>query len=219
MILGSIRKNSLILTAFALCASALLALTYIKTKDKIADAQKRAAQKALYEIIPESRVDNDLLEDTWLIPSQGQTQLNIGENAKAHIARKNNRVIGVIFPTTAPDGYSGDIQLIVGVFRDGSIAGVRALAHKETPGLGDKVDINKSDWITGFNGASLTAPTEDRWSVKKDGGDFDQFTGATITPRAVVNKVKHVLDYYDANKAVLLALPQKLDTNSAANNE
>jgi electron transport complex protein RnfG len=106
---------------------------------------------------------------------------------------------------TARDGYSGDVNLIVGVNVDGTIAGVRALSHRETPGLGDKVDLKKSDWILGFNGKSLVNPTLARWTVKKDEGEFDQFTGATITPRAVVAATLRALQYAQANKTAIFA--------------
>ena len=109
-------------------------------------------------------------------------------------------IIAVVIPATAPDGYTDAIDLIVGVNADGSIAGVRALAHKETPGLGDKVDIKKSDWILGFEGRSLDNPDLAGWAVKKDKGVFDQFTGATITPRAVVAATLRTLQYAEANR-------------------
>jgi len=106
-------------------------------------------------------------------------------------------------PTVAPDGYSGDIKLIVGINLDGTIAGVRALSHKETPGLGDKVDLRKSNWILNFNGRSLLQPSIEQWAVKKDGGTFDQFTGATITPRAVVKSVKKALLFFQQQRDVI----------------
>jgi electron transport complex protein RnfG len=115
--------------------------------------------------------------------------------------------VAAIIPVTAPDGYSGDIELIVGVNADGSIAGVRVLSHKETPGLGDKVDLRKSDWILGFNGRSLNNPELAGWAVRKDKGVFDQFTGATITPRAVVAATLRALQFADAHSKTLFARP------------
>ena len=105
-----------------------------------------------------------------------------------------------MFAAIAPDGYGGDIHVLVAVKSDGSLAGVRVLAHKETPGLGDLIDEDKSKWIFSFNGLSLGNPPEKQWKVKRDGGSFDQFTGATITPRAVVKAVKKVLVYFKANQ-------------------
>jgi electron transport complex protein RnfG len=122
-----------------------------------------------------------------------------------YIARQGGKAVAVIIPVVAPDGYSGDIELIVGVNREGTIAGVRALSHRETPGLGDKVDINKSDWVLGFEGRSLTNPDLNGWAVKKDKGVFDQFTGATITPRAVVAATLRALQFAEANRKTLFA--------------
>lgn len=196
----SISKNSFILGLFAIITAGVLAATFLSTKDKITDAEKRAAQKALLEIVSREAHDNDMLTTTWQIPEEDLAALGLSEASVAHIATLNSAPVAVILPSTAPDGYSGAIKLIIGINMDGSIAGVRALAHKETPGLGDKVDIKKHDWILGFNGKSLSEPTIEDWAVKKDGGDFDQFTGATITPRAVVQRVKKTLQYFEKNK-------------------
>ena len=116
----------------------------------------------------------------------------------------NGEFVGAILPATARDGYTGDINMIVGITEDGTISGVRVLSHRETPGLGDQVDYKKSHWVDGFLGKSLSNPEESKWAVKKDKGVFDQFTGATITPRAVTNAVHKALQYYDANKAQII---------------
>lgn len=192
---ASISKNGVLLFAFAIVTAGLLATTYEGTKATIAEAERRAAQKALLEIIPAERIDNDLLVDTLRIPEEAWPQLGLSAAKDIHLARKDGRVIAVIIPTTAPDGYSGEIEMIVGVNQDGSVAGVRVLTHKETPGLGDKIDLKKSNWILDFNGRSLVDPAKAGWTVKKDGGEFDQFTGATITPRAVINQVYQVLAF------------------------
>ena len=131
--------------------------------------------------------------------------LNLREPKQIYRARRDGEVVAVIIPAVAPDGYTGDIELIVGVNRDGSIAGVRALSHKETPGLGDKVDTRKSDWVRDFEGRSLANPGLDGWAVKKDKGVFDQFTGATITPRAVVAATLRALQFAEANRKMLFA--------------
>ena len=199
----SIQKNSLLLLAFALVTAGILAGTYEGTKEAIAKAERKAAQKALLEIIPASRIDNDLLLDTIAIPESAWQQLGLDNGGDIHLARKQGEVIAIITTAVAPDGYSGDIKLLTGVNRDGSIAGVRVISHQETPGLGDKIDLKKSDWITIFNGLSLQQPNIDNWKVKKDGGEFDQFTGATITPRAVVNQVKQVLLFVEENQSTL----------------
>jgi len=208
----SIGKNSIILGVFAFVAAAGLALTHLGTKDRIADAERAAKQKALFEIIPRDQMDNDLLEDTIDVPDSGFVALGLKDKQPIYIARRNNLVSAVIIPAVAHDGYSGDIWLIVGVNRDGTIAGVRAISHKETPGLGDKVDIKKSNWILNFNGKSLVFPVSSQWLVKKDGGIFDQFAGATVTPRAVVKKIKQVLEFTQAHPELFETAATKSST-------
>lgn len=207
----SIGFNSLVLGAFALITAALLASTYLGTKDRIAEAQREVAKRALLEIIPMDRHTNDLLLDTVPVPANYWHTLGI-EGGEVNIARQGDEPVAVIIPAVAPDGYNGDIQLIVGINIDGSLAGVRVVSHHETPGLGDKVEIKKSDWLLGFNGKSLTAPTAELWKVKKDKGAFDQFTGATITPRAVVKQVYKTLKYYNEDRERLLKAARKQPT-------
>jgi electron transport complex protein RnfG len=199
----SISKNTLILTAFALVTAGALALTNLGTQERIAKAERAAQQRALYEIIPPSRHDNDLLTDTIPVPSFAWELLGANAESKIHRARRNGEISALIIPAVAHDGYSGDISMIVGVNSDGTLAGVRILLHKETPGLGDKIELKKHRWILSFDGKSLQVPVLEDWKVKKDGGVFDQFAGATITPRAVVGQVKRVLEFVAANKQVL----------------
>ncbi len=202
MLRQSITRNSLLLAIFAVCTTVLIAGTYLLTKDKIALAKRKAEEKALLQIVPRDRHDNSMLDETLLVGPQTKG-LGLSEERRVYIARQGGNTVAAIIPATAPDGYTGEIDLVVGVNSDGSIAGVRALSHKETPGLGDKVDLKKSDWILGFNGHSLDNPTLPGWAVKKDKGVFDQFTGATITPRAVVAATLRVLQYAEANRAAL----------------
>ncbi|MGD8174683.1 electron transport complex subunit RsxG [Marinimicrobium sp. ARAG 43.8] len=199
----SIGKNSLLLGAFALITAAVLAGTYQMTRGKIADAERAAAAAALLEIVPDEQHDNDMLSDTVAVPTNALGQLGLRHSESIHLARRDGQVTAAIIPTIAPDGYSGDIRMIVGVNRDGSIAGVRVLTHNETPGLGDKVDLKKSDWIRTFSGRSLENPASDNWKVRKDGGVFDQFTGATITPRAVVHQVRRALEFASTHHELL----------------
>lgn len=199
----SIGKNSVLLLLFALVTAGILATTYEGTKEKISIEERRAAEKALLEIIPQSRFDNDLLLDTITLPESARDSLGNVSGEEIYVARKDNSIIAVIIPAIAPDGYSGDIKLITGVNADGTIAGVRVLIHKETPGLGDKIDIKKNQWVTSFTGRSLQNPSENGWNVKKNGGDFDQFTGATITPRAVVKQVYKVLQFVETHQKSL----------------
>jgi len=200
----AIRRNSISLGLFALITAGLLASTYLGTKDRIAGSLRQAAQKALLEIVPLDRHDNDLLLDTLDIPANYLKTLNLTDDARVHIARDKGRPVAIIIPSVAPDGYSGAIKMVVGINIDGTIAGVRVTEHSETPGLGDKINLKKSDWILDFNGKSLDNPTPNLWKVRKDKGEFDQFTGATITPRAVVNQVLRTLQYYNEDQDRLL---------------
>ena len=212
----SISTNSLLLGLFALITAAVLAGTQAGTADRIAAAEREAAQKALLEIVPLNRHTNDMLVDTVAVKPAFWDKLGLKDGGNIHIARDNGEAIAAIIPAVAPDGYSGDIKLIVGVNADGSVAGVRVLTHNETPGLGDKVELKKSDWILSFDNTSLENPKADQWGVKKDGGDFDQFTGATITPRAVVNQVKRTLEFFAQAQPLAAAKNNATDTAEQA---
>lgn len=204
MIFKSMGTNSLLLALFALITALILASTDRLTEDRIAESERLAAQKALFEIIPLERHNNDLLLDIQPIPMQYWKTLGLESGGDIHIARLNGQPVAAIIPSITPEGYSGDIAMIVGVNFDGSVAGVRVVEHKETPGLGDKVDLRKSDWILSFNGKSLTNPQAKAWNVKKEKGAFDQFTGATITPRAVIHQIAKTLEYFNQDKERLL---------------
>ncbi len=212
----SMGLNGKVLGLFALITSLLLAGTHLATKDKIADSQRRAAQKALLEIIPDERHDNDILTDTLSIPQRYWSTLGLKKGGELHLARNNGKVFALIVPAVAPDGYSGAIEMIIGINMDGKIAGVRVLNHNETPGLGDKVELKKSPWVLSFDGKSIGSPPAERWKVKKDKGDFDQFTGATITPRAVVTQVAQTLHYFSEDKNRILKASQVKNSKGRA---
>jgi electron transport complex protein RnfG len=198
----SITRNSVLLGLFAVFTALLLSGTFLLTKDRIAEEKRRAEERALLDIVPRERHDNSMLDETI---SVGPDAKGLGLKREKHIyiARAQGDIVAAIIPATASDGYAGDIDMIVGVNTDGSIAGVRVLAHKETPGLGDKVEPRKSAWIFAFDGKSLTNPVLSAWAVKKDKGEFDQFTGATITPRAVVAATLRTLQYAQAHRETL----------------
>lgn len=216
MLGSSISKNSILLGLFALAAAGMLAGVNESTKERIEQEIRAAQQRALYEIVPQDQIDNDLLMDTQTIPAEAWDALGLPHGGEVHVARRGGEIVALIIPAVAPDGYSGEIGMIVGVNRDGTIAGVRVLSHKETPGLGDRVDLNKSNWILGFNNKSLQNPEASRWKVKKDGGEFDQFTGATITPRAVVNQVKRVLQFVAVHEAELFGSETSATTDAVS---
>ena len=205
MIFQSMGKNSLLLALFALITALILASTDLITEDRIAESERLAAQKALFEIVPLALHNNDLLVDLQPIPEQYWLALGLDNGGDVHIARLDDQPVAAIVPSITTDGYSGDIAMIVGINFDGTVAGVRVVDHKETPGLGDKVELRKSDWILSFNGKSLNNPEISKWNVKKDRGDFDQFTGATITPKAVIHQIAKTLEYFEKDRERLLS--------------
>lgn len=196
-------KTALTLIVFAVIFTALLAYVFNITKAPIDKAEAMARLALFSQIVPPNMHDNDLLKDA--INVEPNALLGNTQQITINRARINNAPAAVILEAIAHDGYSGDIKLLIAIKYDGSIAGVRVLKHKETPGLGDYIDIAKGDWIKLFNGQSLTKTAVANWKVKKDGGQFDYMAGATITPRAVVQAVNKALQYFAANKAALFA--------------
>ena len=191
-----------ILLLFAVIGTAMVVATYEGTRERIAANERATLLRKLNQLIAPESYDNDLLDDSIEIPA--------GELAdrplRVYRARRQGQPVAVVMNAIAPDGYSGSIYLLVGINHDGSVAGVRVVAHRETPGLGDGIDEERSDWIYQFNGRSLDDPAPDKWAVRKDGGAFDQLTGATISPRAVVKAVYATLLYYRAHRDTLYAL-------------
>jgi electron transport complex protein RnfG len=196
-------RAALVLAIFAVVGSGLLAATFELTRKPIAAAERAALERNLHSLITPEQHDNDLLADTVELPAS--PLLGTHEPTTAYRARRGGSVWAVAFTAIAPDGYSGEIQLLVAVRADGTLIGVRAVKHKETPGLGDAIDIDRSPWIRIFEGKSLNNPTPAGWRVRKDGGEFDQLTGATISPRAVVKAVRKSLEYFAQSKQALLA--------------
>lgn len=200
-ILKHTSKTAFTLIAFALVFTSLMAYVFSITKAPIEKSEAAARMALFRQIVPEHMHDNDLLKDTLAIAPNdllGNRQPTIASRA-----RINNVPAAVILEAIAHDGYSGDIKLLIAIKYDGSISGVRVLTHKETPGLGDYIDITKGDWIKLFNKESLVKTSDENWKVKKDGGQFDYMAGATITPRAVVKAVHKALQYFEANKQAL----------------
>ncbi|MEL0258651.1 MAG: electron transport complex subunit RsxG [Halieaceae bacterium] len=200
--LASIGLSGSVLAVFAAITSVAIGWTYLATKDQIDMEVRRAEARQLLEIFPPETHDNDIVDDGFELVADTPL-LGIREARQGYRVRRDDRVIGVILPATARDGYSGDIRALVGVRDDGTVAGVRVVAHRETPGLGDKVDLRKSDWILGFDNRSLSQPDLSGWNVEKDGGVFDQFTGATVTPRAVILATRRALEYARLNAEML----------------
>ena len=193
--------QTLLLAGFALAASALLGIGDWSTRDVIELRRQENLKASLAQVIPDELYDNDLVKSTVIVPTYSLSNM---QEILIYQARKQGCTTAVAFRLTAPDGYSGNIDMIIGIGRNGDILGVRVIAHAETPGLGDKIEIAKSDWILSFNGRSLENPTVEQWAVKKDGGEFDQFSGATITPRAVVNAVRRGLLFFDKHRSEIV---------------
>jgi Na+-translocating ferredoxin:NAD+ oxidoreductase subunit G len=199
----AVSKNSLILALFALVSTGLIAITYQLTKQKIAKQVELALIRQLSEIVPSENYNNNVYNDCLLVTSA--SHLGSSGSEKLYRMRQDNQAYALMVTSIAPDGYSGKIKLAIAADVDGKLLGVNILSHNETPGLGDKIERNKSDWINQFKGLSLNSPVKKQWAVKKDGGQFDALTGATITPRAVIKSVYKGLQFFQQNQAELFA--------------
>ena len=195
---------------FAILTAGLVALVQLNTKERIIEQETKARLSALYELVPESYRDNDLLADSYTLSISKDV-----ESKNIFLARSSGAVSAIVLPWTAPDGYTAPIQLLVAIDIEGTLIGVRVVSHKETPGLGDNIELVKSDWILGFDGRSIGNTSTDAWAVKKDGGEFDQLTGATITPRAIVSAVYDALQFFETNKTALLNQSPQAQLNLA----
>ena len=172
------------------------------TAKRIAEQEKRVMLDRLGQIIP-ADYDNALLEDR--ITFRDEQHFPNGQAVMAYRARRGGKPLAVVLRFNATNGYNGDIGLLAGINADGQLRGVRVISHKETPGLGDAIEADKSDWILDFEGRSLDNPQLEQWAVRRDGGVFDQFTGATITPRAIVDAVRQALNYFGQNQEYLFS--------------
>lgn len=197
----SLLRSAASLGLVAIAGTTLLSGVHRLTAERIADQERRAMLSQLGEILPADRYDNDLHEDRFVFSNE--TYFPGGQQVTAYRARRSGEPVAVILRFAAPDGYNGPIRLLAGIAADGRLTGVRVVSHKETPGLGDPIEIEKSDWIRSFEGKSLSAPAPTEWKVERDGGVFDQFTGATITPRSVVAGVRRALQYHESHRDIL----------------
>jgi Na+-translocating ferredoxin:NAD+ oxidoreductase subunit G len=195
--------QALLLGGFTLLAAALLAVADRVTREPIALRHAEDLNASLSAVIPAGIHDNDLAAAPLTLTDAA------GAPVLVYRALRAGQVTGVAYQVIG-NGYAGEITLILALDAEGQVLGTRVLAHKETPGLGDKIEAAKDDWILAFNGRSLGDPPAERWGVKKDGGTFDQFSGATITPRAVVRAIKGGLEFFAANRMDLLAPPQEV---------
>lgn len=209
--------SAIVLGVFAITGTTMVAFTFEQTKDQIAENQKQATLKSLHQLIPPNKHDNDLYTDTLEITNL--ELLGSKKSVTLYRARNKKKPVAAILTAVAPDGYTGKITLLVAVNYNGTLAGVRVVKHKETPGLGDAIEIEKSKWITQFDKKSLSNPAKKYWKVKRDGGEFDQLTGATITPRAIVKAVHKALLFYKQQRDKLFTIvtnktPNQMESKS-----
>lgn len=204
-------RAALLLLAVAVAAFGLVSVVHEATRDEIAAAAHARQLARFAEVLQGHDFENDLLAD--VVAVRDAELLGTPATLKAYRARRGGEAIGVVLECVAPNGYSGAIRLLVGIAPDGRVLGVRVSEHRETPGLGDAIDVRKSDWIERFAGRSLRNPSPAGWRVRKEGGEFDQFTGATITPRAVVGAVANALLYFERHRDELLAAPATIPTS------
>ena len=194
----TIMQSGLILAAVAAICTTLVALTFNMTRDRIAANEQVFLEQSLRPVLSGISFNNDLSASAHAVPAPHS--LPGMENAIIYRVLNDSAPVAALFVVTATDGFVGPIKLLIGIDYDGTVTGVRALAHKETPGIGDLIDASRSDWIYVFAGSSLDAPERTAWAIQRDGGEFDQLTGASVTSRAVVNAVNQTLLYFEVNR-------------------
>ncbi len=198
-------RSAASLALVAVIGTALLAGVDRLTKTRIAEQEKRAILDQLGQLISPDLYNNELQQD--LFSFQDDLYFPKGQTVIAYRARLDGKAVAVVLKLAAVNGYNGKINLLVGINENGTLSGVRVTSHKETPGLGDAIEVERNDWILGFYGRALDNPPPDGWAVKRDGGEFDQFTGATVTPRAVVEAVRLTLEFFQQHKSFLFESP------------
>jgi electron transport complex protein RnfG len=194
----------------ALLAAALTAIVVVvasATHDRIVHNEQAWIQQRLDALVAPATHDNDLLTDSIAVTAPDL--LGTSQPVRIYRARQAGAPVAAVIRAIAPDGYRGPIELLVAVARDGRLIGVQVIRHNETPGLGDAFESRDVHWLDKFRGRSLTDPPTQRWTVRRDGGDFDAFTGATITPRAIIKAVRNTLDYYQRNSQRIFELPSQ----------
>lgn len=205
-------RNAIVLAIFAMISTGLIAITHLLTKDKIAQEIEQSLVRQLSQIVPPSHYSNEVYKDCTLI--NDPAFLGSQTDQKLYRMRNKDGDYAILMTSIAPDGYSGKINLAIAISLHGKILGVNILSHKETPGLGDKIERSKSRWLDQFTGLSLNNPKEKHWKVKKDGGQFDALTGATITPRAVIKAVFNSLEFYAQNSLHLFELKSNCERSN-----
>ena len=206
-------KSGVTLAVIAAICTSLVAITWQLTAERIEANKKEWLERSLQPALAGLFFDSSVTESMLMIPPPHE--LPGSGTAIIYRVYAGEKPVAALFVVSARDGYAGPIRLLIGIAMDGTVTGVRVLEHRETPGLGDRIETTKSDWVLQFDGHSLLDPPPPRWALKGDGGDFDQLTGASVTPRAIVNAIKQTLTYFDANRvAVFAAMAENEDSAS-----
>lgn len=195
---GQVTKSGLTLAGIAAICTALVAMTYQGTKARIAANEQAWLEQSLEPALSGIFFEGSVTESKLVIPAPHE--LPGRDDVIIYRVYAEAQPVAALFAVTAPDGYAGPIRILLGISYEGIVTGVRILEHRETPGLGDKIDSSRSDWVFQFDGHSLDNPDLKGWAVKRDGGQFDQLTGASVTPRAVVRAMRETLLYFDAHR-------------------
>jgi Na+-translocating ferredoxin:NAD+ oxidoreductase subunit G len=203
--MGTPAKSALTLAIVAAVLAALLVLVASFTRERIASNEQAWIKQRLDALVAPETHDNDLLADSIAVTAPDL--LGSAQPVRIYRARRAGTPVAAVLRPIAPDGYRGAIELLVAIGQDGRLIGVQVIRHEETPGLGDAFESRDVHWLDRLRGRSLTDPPPQRWTVRRDGGDFDAFTGATITPRAIVKAVRNALEYYQRNSQRIFDQP------------
>ena len=202
---GSVIKGGVTLAAIAAICTMLVAATYQLTADRIAANERAWLERSLEPALSGVFFDGSVTESKLVVPPPHDLPGN--DTAIVYRVYAEGAPVAALFAVTARDGYAGPIRILVGVGIDGAVTGVRIVEHRETPGLGDRIDQSRSDWVYQFDGRSLRNPVETGWLLQVDGGEFDQLTGASVTPRAVIKAIRDTLIYFNAHRDEIFAIP------------
>ena len=207
---NGVLKSGVTLAAIAAICTTLVATTYHLTKDRIAANERAFLERKLAPVLGSIAFEGSISESKRLI--KAPHDLPGREDALVYRVYSDDRPVAALFAVTAPDGYAGPIRILLGIDVNGVVTGLRVLEHRETPGLGDKIEESKSDWVYQFAGKSLGDPAVEDWSIRRDGGEFDQLSGASVTPRAVITAVRGTLLYFDANRDQVFTIDDSDDS-------
>ncbi len=205
-------QATLVLTVIAALCTGIVAITRDATHERIAANQQAFLERSLSPALAGTTFDNHLLQSALLI--QPSSELPGDGSAIVYRAWLKDTPVAALFVVTAPDGYSGPIRILIGITASGEVTAVRILEHRETPGLGDGIEANRSDWIHQFAGHSLLSPPVNKWAIQRDGGDFEQLTGASVTPRAVVKAIRETLQYFNAHHDEIFSTPPRTEESA-----